>query len=117
MKNKLISTALLLFCFTVCFAMTTDPTGKWTGVAEFQNGPANVTYTFKIDGQKLTGSVEGPEGSLDLQNGTYKDSVLSFDLMIMEKALHQTGKYYGDSVVIDFTVRRGPIHLKLLKNK
>jgi len=117
MKNKFIFTGILVFCFTLCFAMTTDPTGKWTGVADSQNGPMQVTYTFKIDGQKLTGSVEGPEGALDLENGTYKDSVLSFDIMIMGKALHQAGKYYGDSVALDFTIRSGPIHLKLLKNK
>ena len=29
----------------------------------------------------------------------------------------EPGKYYGDSVALDFTVRSGPIHLKLLKNK
>ena len=97
--------------------MTVDPTGRWTGVANSPNGSMEVTYTFKIDGQKLTGSIEGPEGSLDLQNGTYKDSLLSFDIMIMEKPLHQAGKYYGDSIVLDFNVRSGPIHLKLLKNK
>jgi hypothetical protein len=117
MRNKTIFTALLLFCFTICFAMTADPTGRWTGYAESPNGSMEVTYTFKVDGPKLTGTIEGPEGSLDLQNGTYKDSVLAFDLPIMNKLLHQTGKYYGDSITLDFTIRTGPIHLKLLKNK
>ncbi len=117
MKNKFAFTALLLFCFTVCFAMTADPTGKWTGVADSATGSMEVTYTFKVEGQKLTGSIEGPEGSLDLENGSYKDSVLSFDLPINGRLLHQVGKYYGDSVTIDFTARIGPIHIKLLKNK
>jgi hypothetical protein len=35
----------------------------------------------------------------------------------MGKALHQTGKYYGDSVVLDFTVKSGSKHLKLLKGE
>lgn len=117
MKNKHFYTALLPFCLTVWTGTGGDPSGKWKGTDNSPNGAMDLMYTFKIDGQKLTGSVEGPNATLDLENGTYKDSVLSFDLTIMGKALHQTGKYYGDSVVLDFTVRSGPKHLKLLKGE
>jgi hypothetical protein len=115
MKNIIIYAALLPFCLTISSTTAGDPGGRWKGTDNSPNGSMDLMYTFKIDGQKLSGSVEGPNAALDLENGSYKDSVLSFDLVIMGKPLHQTGKYYGDSVVLDFTVRSGPKHLKLLK--
>ncbi len=115
MKNKTIFAALLPFCFTIGLAISADPSGNWAGNADSPNGPVEIAYTFKVDGQKLTGSVTGPQGTVDLQNGTYKDSVLAFDIITMRGALHQAGKYYGDSIALDFTVRDKPIHMKLLK--
>ena len=119
MKNKTIFTTVLLFCFTVCFAMTTGLNGKWTGNAESPNGSVEISYNFNVDGQTLTGSVQGPQGTVDLMNGTYKDSILAFDIMVggSRGILHQSGKYYGDSIVLDFTIRSGPVRMKLLKNK
>src|ERR1700722_13661785 len=102
MKNNSFYATLLPFCLTICSAIGGDPSGKWKGTDNSPNGSMVLLYTFKIEGQKLTGSVEGPDAALDLENGTYKDSVLAFDLVIMGKTLHQAGKYYGDSVVLDF---------------
>ena len=47
-----------------------DVTGTWKGEISGPNGNFALTYTFKQDGSKLTGSVQGPQGDpLDLMDG------------------------------------------------
>jgi hypothetical protein len=46
-----------------------DFAGAWKGEAEFQNGQKiELTYNLKMDGDKLSGSVESPRGKIDMQN-------------------------------------------------
>jgi hypothetical protein len=115
---KLITTttfALFLSLFTRLFAQLPSATGlqgKWSAPVEAHGTKATLYYTFAVDGQKLTGDLQGPQGTVMLQNGTFKDSVFSFDIE-GRSLLHQSGRFYGDSVTIDMKVRDESYHLLL----
>jgi hypothetical protein len=117
MKTKLTLAAATLLLFAIlAFAAAKKLAGNWTGSVTTPNGDIPLSYTFKTDGQKLTGTLTGPQGTVDIDSGVYKDSMLSFSISGMQgNVIHQTGKFYGDSVAINFQIMGNPIHVKLLR--
>ena len=68
------SLALLL-----AVAMAADLSGKWTGDMPGRGGDTtSTTFTFKVDGEKLTGSMTVPQGDIPLQEGTVAGNQISF---------------------------------------
>ena len=116
MKKKSLLLSVLVSFVVVCSAAILDLSGKWKGTLHLPNNDFPLSYTFKVDGEKLTGSVEGPDGSVDIDKGTFKDNVLTFDSTLPSgEVIHQTGKYYGDSTTVDLLINDQKFHVKLLK--
>ena len=68
MRNRIFINTALFCCFVVCLFFAGDLNGKWTGALHAPDGndyPLN--YTFKIDGDKLTGTGESPQGPIDAE--------------------------------------------------
>ena len=93
----------ILFAVTVSIvAFAADITGTWTASFDTQVGVQNYTYTFKVDGNKLTGHMKSQYSDTDIQEGTIKGDDISFvenltfqgmDLRIVYK-----GKISGDEI-------------------
>jgi hypothetical protein len=58
-----------------------DVTGKWALNVETSAGAGQPTFTFKQDGEKLTGHYTGTFGEADL-TGTVKGSDITFSFMV-----------------------------------
>jgi hypothetical protein len=68
------SLALLL-----TLALAADISGKWMGDMPGRGGDTTpTTFTFKIDGGRLTGSMTGPQGEIPLQEGKVSGDQISF---------------------------------------
>src|ERR1035438_7039407 len=60
-------------------AIAADISGKWTGEMPGSGGDsATTTFTFKVDGEKLTGSMTGAQGEMPLQEGKIAGNQISF---------------------------------------
>src|ERR1017187_10517549 len=60
-------------------AIAADISGKWTGDMPGRGGDtAPTTFTFKVDGDKLTGSMTGAQGEMPLQEGRIAGDQISF---------------------------------------
>ena len=62
----------VLFMFVAGMAFAADIDGKWEG--EMQGGPGGgamkISYTFKAEGETLTGATKGMDGSdMTIQDG------------------------------------------------
>ena len=56
-----------------------DISGKWTGDMPGRGGDtAPTTFTFKVDGDKLTGNVVGVQGDMPIQEGKIAGNQISF---------------------------------------
>ena len=111
MRKKLLTTALLILAgVAVCLAIAADLNGKWGGVFKTPQGDLAVQYTFKVDGDKLSGSVDSDQGSLPISDGKISGNDFTFSLDFNGTAIKNTGKYYGDSVVIDADVNGTGLH-------
>jgi hypothetical protein len=60
-----------------------DVGGKWMGDVSTPDGSAiSLTLTFKVDGDKLTGTVTGPTGDIEITEGKTTGDTLSFVLSV-----------------------------------
>lgn len=121
MKKTQITPLIIfvLISFSFCIPYFLDMSGKWSGFMRIPTGDSiKVTYDFKVDGQILTGNVQGPDGTVDITDGKIIDSLFSFTVSgAAEGEVHQTGKYYGDSVSTDLVIHSVKFHLKLTRMK
>jgi hypothetical protein len=114
MKRKIFTTALLAFCTLICLAAITDLTGKWKGVLKIGDGNEfPLTYTFKVDGENLTGSITSPQGEIPLSEGKINGSDFTFKIDVNGTTIANTGKYYGDSTVVNSDFNGQKLHLVL----
>ena len=77
-----IRTLALMLLLAAAPAFAADIDGKWTGSLDGPGGPLQVNYTFKADGDKLTGATTGPNGDVPITNGKITGNKLSFQLTL-----------------------------------
>jgi hypothetical protein len=101
MKRKITTTVLVLCTVFTCFAAIAELTGKWKGNIKMSDG-SNVplTYVFKVDGDKLTGTVITPQDDLPIYEGKVKGADFTFKVDVNGDAVPSVGKFYGDSVIV-----------------
>lgn len=76
MKIRLLALGLLLAASP---AFSADIDGNWTGSLDTPNGPVEIKFVFKAEGEKLTGSSTGPDGSVVMfRDGKIMGATLSF---------------------------------------
>ena len=64
--NKIAGIALFLIASV---AMAADIAGKWSGQVPRRGGEmADTTFVFKSSGGKVTGTMTGPQGEVELQD-------------------------------------------------
>ena len=119
MKRKIFTTALLSFCFMICLAgifATLD--GKWVGSINTPDGNTlPVTYVFKVDGEKLTGTATSPMGDISLEDGKIKGDAFSFKVTVNGTGYPHTGKVYADSCAMDIDFGGSSSHFVVKRAK
>ena len=112
MIKKVLATAFMLMAFAT-FCLAQDITGDWKGTV---NDQFEINYTFKVDGEKLTGSSKGPDGSdRPISDGVIKGSDFSFNISIMDNPTKITGKVNGDTITLSFNINGNDVKFDLKK--
>jgi len=99
----------MLLCLCAAFAMAVctatafaaNVTGTWTGdMAGGPNGDTNhITFTFKQDGAKLTGTITGPQGDpMEISDGKVDGDKLSFNITFNGMTIRHEGVISGDEI-------------------
>lgn len=84
MTKRSFSIALILAAL-MALPVLADVSGKWTGELSGPDGNGGFTlaFTFKQDGNKLTGTVQGPQGDpIAISDGKVDGDKLSFTVKI-----------------------------------
>jgi hypothetical protein len=96
----------VLFLLFAAAAWAADVTGTWKGdVATPDGNSFSLTYTFKQDGAKLTGTVLSPQGdTLPLDNGKVEGDKISFSVKVdmngTGAVFSSEGTINGDEIVL-----------------
>jgi len=71
-----------------------DFLGEWESTIETQRGMATTTYVFRMDGDTLKGTMSGRRGVMEIDEVTYEDGTISFNI---------TRNYQGNPVTLTYT--------------
>ena len=96
-------TLILLALCAIC-ALAADVTGTWKGSIETPNGSREVTMHLKADGAKLTGTVSGRQGDVEIQDGKVDGDNVSFNFVRGEFKMEYKGKVSGDEIKFDISI-------------
>ena len=75
--------------------------GVWDTVTNTPMGPQNATLTLATDGNTLTGNMSGPQGAIDIEDGTVDGDSLSWKANItspMAMTLEFSATVNGDEI-------------------
>ena len=103
---------VLMMAATAAVAFAADVTGTWTASFDTQVGAQKYTYTFKVDGNKLTGKAkadsEAIKGESEITEGTVNGDDISFvenvDFQGMPIRIVYKGKIAGDEIKFTRTI-------------
>jgi hypothetical protein len=102
MKTLLFACAALLMAFTPVTALAaTDVTGTWVGEMKAPDGTAGfpLSFTFKQDGTKVTGSVQGPQGDpIAISDGKIDGDKLTFSVSFNGMIINHECTVTGDEM-------------------
>jgi hypothetical protein len=99
MKRMLSFCAGAALTLSAASALAADVTGTWSATAQTPNGDMQLTFTFKQDAAKLTGSVQGPMGDpMDIANGKIDGDKFSFDVSFNGMTIHHDCTVSGDEI-------------------
>ncbi|HEY9004353.1 MAG TPA: hypothetical protein VIM89_23555 [Mucilaginibacter sp.] len=121
MKRKMLF-ALALICSAMIglAAVFADANGKWTGTyIGPDSNPLDVTYTIKIDGDKLTGEATAQGVTLKLDSGKISGDDFKFSVTNTEGVtIPHVGKYIaqGDSISMNVDYQGFKMHSTLKRS-
>ena|SRR2546428_424484 len=109
MKKRI---AFLSVCFVfaaLSLAWAADVNGKWTAQVPGRGGQTReTTFTFKAEGEKLTGTVSGMQGDNPISDGKISGDEISFTVKVSfngnEITFRYKGKVSGDEIKFTRTV-------------
>jgi hypothetical protein len=121
-RMPLIRVALLAVIATAA-AWGADVTGKWSAQ---MNGPdgggMTMTFNFKQDGTKLTGTMDGPGGEpMAIQDGKVDGEKIVFAVSFDDMKIVHEGTIKGDEITLTIQMNGGtgggpgPLKLKRVK--
>jgi hypothetical protein len=99
-RKLLFSAAAALVVLAPLFGA--DITGAWTASFDTQIGVQNYTYTFKVEGNKLTGTAKSDNGTSQIAEGTVNGDDVAFvenlDFQGMPLRIVYKGKVSGEQI-------------------
>jgi hypothetical protein len=102
MKLRFAAALPILVLALAISAWATDIAGQWTATFNTQVGEQHYTYTFKVDGEKLTGTAKSDNGTVAIENGTVKGDDVSFvenlEYQGQKLVITYAGKISGDEI-------------------
>jgi hypothetical protein len=90
MKKIFASVFLMLFCTTLLFASKID--GSWAASVDTDNGTFKFTLTYKVDGEKLSGTISSDMGELEFTDGKVDGDTFEYKFEIDGYSITHKGK-------------------------
>lgn len=88
--------------------------GKWAGMVSGPQGDMELIFTFKVNGDTLTGTDSSSLGTINLTNGIVNGNDFSFDVDVQGMKISHKCKYLAsDSIDVKALVMDHEVNMKL----
>ncbi len=117
MKSKTFVLPIIL-AFILSSFIPIDLTGKWKGYIKIPNSVDSIAMSMNLVQHKdiFTGTLTGPDGTIDIDSGIVQGSKFSFVFRGMRGLIKVSGNAYTDSLGLDFPAPKGQSrHINLIK--
>ncbi|WP_100614081.1 hypothetical protein [Confluentibacter citreus] len=111
MKN-LFTLLFFVGCFSTFAQSKID--GNWKGSRETPNGTFELNYTFKVEGDKLTGIWKTEFGESPLENGKVDGNKFSYSISFNEMTIENNAELVSDDEIV-IKSERGDMKLTRVK--
>ena len=110
-KHLILSACFLFALMAVAYAADVD--GKWVAqIPGRQGNTQETTFNFKAEGSKLTGTMSGRQGDIQISDGKIEGSNISFNVVRETPngtfKLVYKGVLSGDEIKFSRTMEGGP---------
>jgi hypothetical protein len=96
--KKILTLVIFVACFTTFAQSKID--GNWKGTRETPNGAFELNYTFKVEGDKLTGTWKTQFGESPLENGKVDGKKFSYSISFNDMSFENTGELVNDNEIV-----------------
>lgn len=117
MNTKIINAIVLCICGVLFCLIGADVNGKWRGVIDYNGRDAALTYEFKTEGNKVTGTAETPAGIVPIEEGKLEKDLLSFKANFHGETATHVGKVSADSINLKINYQGLDYNLVLKRDK
>ena len=101
LARTLTLTLTLITLVLAVSALAADISGKWKATTQGPDGNGmELTMTFKVDGNKLTGTVSSQMGDMPITDGKVDGANITFTVEAMDQKIVHTGTVSGDEIKI-----------------
>ena len=105
MKKLLFTFLIALFTLTISYSQGIS--GNWKTTLESPQGSLELTFIYKVDGAKLTGTVSSPMGSQEINNGIVSENNFSYAIDMMGNEMKFNGKLENDLIKLTMAMPEG----------
>jgi hypothetical protein len=112
-RTHVVVCAIALLALAVLPALAADVSGKWVAQVPGRDGQTREqAFTFKQDGEKLTGNVSTPMGEQEISEGKVSGDDISFVVVMkmQDREMKQLykGKVAGSEIKFTREMQGGP---------
>ncbi|AYQ36322.1 hypothetical protein [Runella sp. SP2] len=91
----------LILSIASLVAMAQNPIdGNWKGSRETPNGTFEVNYTFKVEGDKLTGTWKTQFGEATIEEGKVEGKKISYSISFNDRKMSYTGELVSEKELV-----------------
>jgi len=113
MTRRILLPTVLLCVIFGGVAVAAEISGNWSGTMQMGDNPISLTYAFKQDGEKVTGSVTTPHGdAIPLSDGKIAGDKITFYVQVdmggTPAKFSSEGVIKGDEITLTTKSEGGP---------
>jgi hypothetical protein len=113
MTRRILFPTVLLCIIFAGVALAADISGNWSGTMQMGDNPISLTYAFKQDGEKVTGTVTTPHGqAIPLSDGKIAGDKVTFYVQVdmggTPAKFTSEGVLKGDEITLTTKSEGGP---------
>ncbi|PWK79744.1 hypothetical protein LX99_00204 [Mucilaginibacter oryzae] len=117
MKKEFLIVCAFVAITAFSFISMANINGKWTGALKLpDDSDFPLSYTFKVDSGRLTGTAHAPQGDVTITDGMINGDNFSFSIPVPGGTSPHTGKVYQDSLSMNLVYKGQHLHATLVRS-